>query len=61
VFLFAAQPNMMGGPFGPPPLFAYVVPGFGVLMNAVGLAWMVRIVRADPEGGPTGWRATRDR
>jgi hypothetical protein len=61
VLLFAAQPTTMGGPFGPPPLTAYVVPAFGVLLNVVGLAWMVRIVRADPEAGPTGWRATRDR
>jgi hypothetical protein len=61
VLVFVSQPSTMGGPFGPPPLTAYVVPAFGILLNLIGLAWMVRIIRADPEGGRTSWRAFRRR
>ena len=60
VFMFVAQPPMMGGPIGPVSLVVLIVPAFGILMNIAGLAWMVRIVRADPEGDPRSWRATRE-
>ena len=69
VFLFVAQPATMGGPntsgpmfipVEPPSRLVWLVPAFGILLNVVGLAWMVRILRADPEGGPSAWRAILD-
>jgi hypothetical protein len=61
VFTFVAGPTTTGGLMGPVSPVAWIVPGVGILMNIAGLAWMVRILRADPEGAPRNWRATRER
>jgi protein-S-isoprenylcysteine O-methyltransferase Ste14 len=54
--LFLNLPNTMGGPFFEPSLTEWIVPGLGVLGILVGLAWMVRIIRADPEPDSSAWR-----
>ena len=56
-FLFIAAPN---GPSGmylqePGPIWL-IVPAIGVMGLAVGLLWMVRIFRADPEPRTKSWR-----
>jgi Flp pilus assembly protein TadB len=64
VLLFAlSRPADLGPMFDEPPAFPVgpVVVAVGIALNVLGLVWMVRIVRADPEGGPTSWRAFRDR
>jgi hypothetical protein len=33
----------------------------GLVTYVVGLAWMIRIYRADPEAHPSWWRAVRSR
>ena len=60
VFTFVAAPSTMGGSMFPPPPVVWIVPAIGILINIIGLAWMVRILRTDPEGGPSAWRAIRD-
>jgi hypothetical protein len=61
VFLFVAAPTNIGPLLlEPPSRLVWLVPAVGILMNITGLAWMVRILRADPEGGPSAWRAIRD-
>jgi hypothetical protein len=48
-FLFLAAPGFMG----PQPPRLEVVGVFGPI---IGLAWMIRIRRADPEAGPSPFR-----
>ena len=62
-FLLLSAPSNIGPMFDAPPSppLWIVTAAFGILMNIVGLAWMVRILRADPEGPPRSWRATRER
>lgn len=56
-FLFVAAPNSMGGQMGPGPgPIALVVPAIGILGLTVGLLWMVRILRADPDPDVKSWR-----
>lgn len=60
-FLFVSAPGTMGPlRVEPPSPLEWVLLPFGVLLNIAGLAWMVWILRADPEGGPSAWRAIRD-
>jgi protein-S-isoprenylcysteine O-methyltransferase Ste14 len=54
--LFLNMPNPMGGPFFESSLTEWIVPGLGVLGILVGLAWMVRILRAEPEPDSSAWR-----
>jgi hypothetical protein len=54
--LFLNLPNTMGGPSFEPSLTEWIMPGLGVLGIVVGLAWMVRILRADPEPDSSAWR-----
>jgi hypothetical protein len=49
-------PNTMGGGFFEPSLTEWILPGLGVLGILLGLAWMVRIFRADPEPDSSAWR-----
>jgi protein-S-isoprenylcysteine O-methyltransferase Ste14 len=58
-FLFLSPPNHTGG-FFEPSLIEWIAPGLGILGILVGLAWMVRIIRADPEPDSSAWRY-RDR
>lgn len=54
-FLFIAAPNSMGGGNDPGPI-QWLVPAIGIAGLIVGLVWMVRILRADPEPGAKFWR-----
>jgi protein-S-isoprenylcysteine O-methyltransferase Ste14 len=54
--LFLNLPDPMGAPFFEPSLSEWILPGLGVLGILVGLAWMVRILRADPEPDSSAWR-----
>jgi hypothetical protein len=49
-------PDPMGGPIFEPSLSGWILPGLGVLGILLGLAWMVRIFRADPEPDSSAWR-----
>jgi hypothetical protein len=59
-FLLLSLPDPMGGPIFEPSLSGWILPGLGVLGILVGLAWMWRILRADPEPDTSAWRY-RDR
>jgi hypothetical protein len=54
-FFFVAAPNFTGGFYDPGPI-GLLVPAIGVAALVVGLAWMVRILRADPERDAKSWR-----
>jgi protein-S-isoprenylcysteine O-methyltransferase Ste14 len=58
-FLLLSPPNTIE-PFFEPGLIVWIAPGIGILGILVGLAWMWRIVRADPEPDTSAWRY-RDR
>jgi hypothetical protein len=51
-FLIVAAPNSMGGGSPGPGPAALI----GVVGLAVGILWMVRILRADPEPDAKSWR-----
>jgi hypothetical protein len=53
--LFLSMPNTTG-PLFEPSLPEWILPGLGVLGILVGLAWMWRILRADPEPDTSAWR-----
>jgi hypothetical protein len=55
------QPTNIGPMFETPPsdLWLTSLPVFGVLAYLIGLAWMIRIYRADPEGHRSWWRSDR--
>ena len=62
--LILMAPSSMGGDFPPFPephgnSLGTIMLAVGGGLHLVGLAWMVRIVRADPEGGRSNWRAFR--
>ncbi len=64
VALFLSQPSGIGPMFAPPPSgpsVGVVVSAVGVALHLVGLAWMVRIIRADPEEHASWWRVVRGR
>ncbi len=46
----------MGGGRWEPPILYRLLPWAGVVAYVVGIAWMVRIYRADPEAGESPWR-----
>jgi hypothetical protein len=54
-FLFVAAPNFTDGFYNPGPI-GLLVPAIGVAALAVGLGWMIRILRADPEPDAKSWR-----
>jgi hypothetical protein len=61
--LLLAPPNMMGGPMRIPtgiPLGTITL-ALGSVLNLVGLAWMIRIYRTNPEASRSSWRAFRHR
>ena len=59
-FLFIAQPNYIGPmTMEPPPMLTWLIPAIGVAVQVIGLAWMIRIYRADPEGHRSWWRFDR--
>jgi hypothetical protein len=64
LLLFAAAPHGMGPMFDAPPLalglpVGSLIVAIGIALHLGGLAWMVRIVRADPEGHRSWWRFDR--
>jgi hypothetical protein len=56
--MFAAPGTMY---VGPTPSWLPVVPLLGVVGVIVGLAWMIRIHRANPEPDQHAWRYRADR
>jgi protein-S-isoprenylcysteine O-methyltransferase Ste14 len=61
-FLFVAAPNTIGPMMRPSWFVAamgMIVPGAGVLGLIIGLAWMWRILRANPEPDSRSWRYRR--
>jgi hypothetical protein len=64
--LFVAMPNTMHPMFEAPPLMlglplGSLIVAIGIALHLGGLAWMVRILRADPEGHASWWRSVRSR
>ncbi len=60
VLLFLNLPHTSGPIYAEPPsVVGWLVPAVGVVVNVIGLAWMVRIYRADPEAHPSFWRFRR--
>ncbi len=55
-FLFVSAPGFIGGPMIDPPIWSYALPVLAVVGPIVGLVWMVRIYRADPEPDQGAWR-----
>jgi hypothetical protein len=53
--LFLNLPNPIGT-LAEPGLIDRIAPGIGILGILVGLAWMWRILRADPEPDTSAWR-----
>ena len=54
--LVVAAPGTMGGSTWEPPLWSRLFPWAGVAAYLVGLGWMIRIYRADPEAADSPWR-----
>ena len=54
-FLHVASPGYSGGIYEPP-LIATLVPWAGVVGVLVGIVWIVRVSRPDPEAGERTWR-----
>ncbi len=59
--LFIAAPGSCMCPMisEPPPLVPWLIPAIGVGAQALGLAWMIRIYRVDPEAHASHWRFER--
>ena len=56
-FLFVAQPGTMGGPmFYEPPRFGWLLFLVPIAGFVVGIVWMLRLSRQDPEAGERTWR-----
>jgi hypothetical protein len=55
-FLYLAAPGFPGGPMFEAPLIETLVPWAGVGLFIVGLVWMIRLSRPDPEPGERTWR-----
>jgi len=57
--LLQAPRGTGGGWSAPPSVVLWLVPLIGVVTNVIGLVWMIRIYRADPEARPSSWRSQR--
>jgi hypothetical protein len=55
-FLWVASPGMGGGFYLEPPLLVRLIPWVWIIGVVVGIVWMIRIYRADPEPVETTWR-----
>jgi hypothetical protein len=57
--LFLLAPDTSGPMFRSPPdpLFASSIIALGIALYLIGLVWMLRIYRADPEAHPSSWRS----
>ena len=58
-FLFVAAPNTGNVRFFDPGPIAVVVPAAGILGIIVGLGWMIRILRSNPNPDAKAWRYRR--
>jgi hypothetical protein len=55
--LFVAQPETMGGPmFYEPPPFGWLLFLVAIAGVVIGIVWMLRLSRQDPEAGERSWR-----
>ena len=64
VLLLASAPHGMGPMFEEPPSalglpLGSLIGAIGIAIHLGGIAWMVRILRADPEAHPSWFRVTR--
>ena len=55
-FLYVAAPGTTGPMFSEPPRYVALLPWAGVVGWIVGIVWMVRLSRTDPEPGERSWR-----
>jgi hypothetical protein len=55
-FWYVATPGFMGDGMWEPPLWEQLLPWAGVSGMILGLVWMVRLSRPDPEAGDRTWR-----
>jgi hypothetical protein len=55
LFLLVAAPGRFEPMFAEPTLMESLIPWVGAATYVFGLAWMVRISRADPEAGERSW------
>jgi hypothetical protein len=55
-FLYIAAPGNIGGGMFAVPWFIDAVPWVAAAGVIVGVAWMIRLSRADPEAGERSWR-----
>jgi hypothetical protein len=55
-FLYVASPGVIGVMFSEPPLLASLIPWVAVAAYVVGISWMIRLSRPNPEAGETTWR-----
>jgi cytochrome bd-type quinol oxidase subunit 2 len=58
-FLWIAAPNSIGGSWVRPMPWSLILPAAGLLGIVIGLVWMIRIYRANPEPDPKAWRYRR--
>ena len=62
--LYVSAPDMMRPMFEAPPLLlglplGSLIVAIGIALHLGGLAWMVGILRVDPEGHASWWRSVR--
>lgn len=55
-FMYIAMPGNVGPMFQRESLPEEILPWLGVLGVIVGIVWMARLARADPEAGVSPWR-----
>ena len=56
LLVVVAAPGTIGPMFYEPPLMESLLPWVGAAAYGFGIAWMIRIWRADPEAGERSWR-----
>jgi hypothetical protein len=55
-FLYVAMPGFPGDGMHEPLLMETLIPWAGAGLFIVGLVWMIRLSRPDPEAGERSWR-----
>jgi hypothetical protein len=54
--MWMAQPGMIGPMYYEPPPFQWLLPVVAITGVVVGIVWMLRLSRQDPEAGERSWR-----
>jgi hypothetical protein len=54
--LWISAPGMIGPMFYEPPPFGWLLPLVAIAGLVVGIVWMLRLSRQDPEAGERSWR-----